>query len=725
MTISFACAQLRHAGPTVRSKQENANASIAPAARPNNTGNLQKQSRQHTMVCHCARAHETGSLVCWHMKAVFTLALCVCSFAVSAAENVRLSSLDLTRMRQGWGKPQIDRSIREQPLSIGGRRFDHGVGTHAKSVLWVDLGGGAERFKAFVGVDDAAGSPKASVAFKIVADGRTLWRSGPVKLGQPPIPVDVDLRGVRTLILLVGDTGDGIEFDHADWADAVFVVNGPAPKTIDPPREEPIILTPPPAPRPRINGPRVFGVRPGSPFLFKIPATGERPIHFAVAGLPKGLKLDPHTGIITGSISKPGTYVVTLRATNLHGTASRKFRIVCGDKLALTPPMGLNHWYTHYDRITDKLVREAADAMVNSGMADVGYQYVSIDDCWMNAPKHKDPMRVGPLRDSQGNILPNRHFPDMKALTDYIHAKGLKAGIYTSPGPFTCAGFAGAYQHEAQDARQFAQWGFDLLKYDWCSYGEIAKNDPDPEPVKLKKPYILMATLLKQQPRDIILNLCQYGMGNVWEWGAEVGGHSWRTAGDLGFELDRIFEVALKNAEHRQWSKPGSWNDPDYIQIGKIGDARGMGEPTNCPLTPNEQYAFMSLWCLMAAPLFYSGDMGALDPFTLNVLCNPEVIEIDQDPLGQCARVIHKDEDTFVMVKDMEDGCHAVGLFNRGEAPATVSVRWTDLGLKPNLYVRDVWRQKDLGKFKSSFTAEVPRHAGVLLRVGQKKYKPQ
>jgi len=247
----------------------------------------------------------------------------------------------------------------------------------------------------------------------------------------------------------------------------------------------------------------------------------------------------------------------------------------------------------------------------------------------------------------------------------------------------------------------------------------VVKGDKSLE--AMKKPYRLMGDLLKQQRRDILLNLCQYGMGNVWEWGAEVGGQSWRTAGDLGFELNRIFEVALKNAEHREYSKPGSWNDPDYLQIGYVGAAHGMGEPTPCPLTPNEQYAFMSLWCLMASPLFYSGDMSRLDPFTLNVLCNPEVIEIDQDPLGQCARVIPLAEDTFAMVKDLEDGSHAVGLGNRGEMEATVAVKWSDLGLSNRQAARDLWRQQDLGTFDGQFQASVPRHGVVLLRLRETK----
>ena len=281
------------------------------------------------------------------------------------------------------------------------------------------------------------------------------------------------------------------------------------------------IYTPQPKPQPRINGPLVYGCRPGHPFLYRIPCQGERPMRFSVKGLPSGLKLDPSTGIITGKVPAKGDYEVLIQAKNGKGNDTRKFTIVAGDKLALTPPMGWNHWYAHYDRITDQMMREAADVMVSSGMADVGYQYVNIDDCWMNAPKNNDPKRVGPLRDDMGNIIPNSYFPNMKGLTDFIHAKGLKAGIYTSPGTLTCGGFAGAFQHEEQDARQFAVWGFDFLKYDWCSYGEIAGKDKSIE--AFQKPYIQMGTILKNMDRDVVFNLCQYGMGDVWKWGGSVG----------------------------------------------------------------------------------------------------------------------------------------------------------------------------------------------------------
>jgi len=658
---------------------------------------------------------EIGRLPRW---LAFLTSLLLAAASTSAADTVWLHQLDLGKMTAGWGQPQIDKSVTQKPLVIAGKTFGHGVGTHANSVLWIDLAGGAERFQATVGVDDAAGGP-GSVIFKIIADSRKLWESGVMKSGEAAKTVDVELKGVKRLVLQVSDGGDGLDFDHADWVEARLWFSGAKPNAIERPaaREQAVILTPKPGPKPRINGPTVYGCRPGHPFLYRIPAQGGRPMQFSAKGLPAGLVLDPTSGIITGTTPARGEYRVVLRAKNPHGSDKRVFKIVSGDTLALTPPMGWNHWYTHYDRITDKLLREAADVMVSSGMADVGYQYVNIDDCWMNAPQNADPLRVGPLRDARGNIIPNKHFPDMKTMTDYIHSKGLKAGLYTSPGPLTCAGFAGAWQHEAQDAKLFADWGFDFLKHDWCSYGEIAAKDPDPELVKFKKPYRLMGDLLKQQHRDIVLNLCQYGMGNVWEWGADVGGHCWRTAGDLGFELDRIFEVALANANHREWSKPGAWNDPDYIQIGYIGAANGMGLPRPCPLTPNEQYAFMSLWCLSAAPLFFSGDMGKLDAFTLNVLCNPEVIEVDQDPLGQCGRVVSLSEDTFLMVKDLADGTKVVGLGNRGEFPAKVTATWRDVGVSGRQTVRDLWRQKDLGRFKDQFTAEVPRHGVVLVRV--------
>jgi len=499
------------------------------------------------------------------------------------------------------------------------------------------------------------------------------------------------------------------------WAATIpLVIHLPAEEAAAP--ASAVLLTPKPGPAPRINGPAIFGAHPGHPFLYRIPAQGERPMIFSAKGLPEGLQLDANSGIITGVTPPRGEYKVTLRAKNSHGRDRHLFKIISGDTLALTPPMGWNDWYAYYNRVTDQDIRQAADSLVSSGMADAGYQYVNIDDCWGNTQdSKKDPLRTGPYRDAQANLLPNKYFPDMKPLTDYVHTKGLKAGIYTSPGPTTCARFAGSYQHEAQDARQFADWGFDFLKYDWCSYTSITGKKPGLD--KLEQPYQLMGDLLKEQNRDMVFNLCQYGMGNVWEWGADVGAQSWRTGGDLGFELNRIFPVALKNAALRNWQKPGAWNDPDYIQIGYIGNARGEGLPQLSRLAPEEQYAYMSLWCLMASPLFYSGDMTKLNDFTLNVLCNPEVIAVDQDALGECARVVNASGPTFLMIKTMADGTHALGLCNGGEVSTALSAKWTDLGLKTRQRVRDLWRQKDLGVFPAEFTSTVPAHGVMLVRL--------
>jgi alpha-galactosidase len=402
----------------------------------------------------------------------------------------------------------------------------------------------------------------------------------------------------------------------------------------------------------------VYGVRPGRPFLYRIPCTGQRPIRFSAGGLPASLSLNAGTGVITGKApTQTGKYAVRFGATNSVGRSSRQFTIIVGDTIALTPPMGWNDWYTHYERVTDRLIRGAADAMIASGMADFGYQYVNIDDCWMVKPSSKEPEIGGEPRGPSGAIRPNRRFPDMRALTDYIHAKGLKAGIYSSPGPLTCAQFTGSYQHEQADARTFAKWGFDFLKYDWCSYTKVAGG----ETLEARKqPYQLMGSVLKELNRDVVFNLCQYGMSDVWKWGAEAGGHCWRTTGDLGLEktarLPGFYSIGFKNAEHYAYAGPGHWNDPDYILIGRVGNAFHIdAPPAPTALTADEQYSYMSMWALMAAPLIFSGDMDHLDDFTLNVLCNSEVIEVDQDALGKQGRIIRRTDDEFVLAKPMAD----------------------------------------------------------------------
>ena len=477
-------------------------------------------------------------------------------------------------------------------------------------------------------------------------------------------------------------------------------------------RSEYVILTPEPSPSPKINGAQVYGVRPGSPFLYRIPATGNRPMEFYADNLPSGLQLDSKTGIITGKIKKKGEYTVTFKATNKIGTAKKEFQIICGDNIALTPPLGWNSWNCFAASVSDKKIRAAADAMVKSGLVNHGWTNINIDDYWETKPGSDDPTLQGEPRDKDGYINPNKRFLDMKALGNFIHDKGLKMGIYSSPGPLTCGGCIGSFQHENKDAQIYGQWGVDYLKYDWCSYDGDRNNIKD-----LMKPYFVMREALNKVNRDIVYSLCQYGMGNVWEWGAKVGGNCWRTTGDITDTWQSMSDIAFNQNGHEKYAGPGHWNDPDMLVVGMVGWGENL-HPTR--LTPNEQYTHISMWCLLSAPLLIGCDMTKLDDFTLGLLTNDEVLAVDQDPLGKQASRISKKGELEVWAKELRDGSKAVGLFNRGKEKAEVSAAFNQLGIKGKCLVRDLWRQKDLGIFENQYKSIVPSHGVVLLKIKEK-----
>jgi alpha-galactosidase len=502
------------------------------------------------------------------------------------------------------------------------------------------------------------------------------------------------------------------------------------------PAEEAVILTPKPPPAPRINGAKVFGVRPGHPFLFTVAATGDRPMTFSAQGLPDGLTVDPANGHITGSIAKEGTYAVTLGAKNALGSANRAFKIVCGPEIGLTPALGWNSWNCFAGAVTQERVKAAADAMVSSGLINHGWTYINIDDYWEknNGRSRGDPSLGGVGRDDSGKIVPNLRFPDMKGLTDYIHGLGLKAGLYSGPGPTTCGRCLASWQHEEQDAQSYADWGFDYLKYDWCSYTEVLPtNNSDGTPrtgnswrndlPTLKKPYEVMRASLDKVPRDIMYSLCQYGMGKVWEWGADpsIRGNSWRTTGDITDTWRSLSSIGFSQFGHEKFAGPGHFNDPDMMIVGKVGWGPQL-HPTR--LTPNEQYVHVSLWCLLTGPLLIGCDMTAMDDFTLSLLSNDEVLAVNQDPLGRQASRVVKDENLEIWAKDMEGGSKAVGLFNRNNTETNVVAKWSDLGLTGEQTVRDLWRQQDVGKFTGEFHTLVPHHGVVLVKVTSTKAAP-
>jgi alpha-galactosidase len=637
--------------------------------------------------------------------------------ATEAPPNaIWLDSLDLTKMVQRRQTPRAGatlaggggrgRGATPSPIRLGGVTYPHGIGTLSINELIVDLKGQATRFVAMVGMDDAV-KGQGSVTVEVWVDNKKAFISNVLKAGDPPVKVDVDLTGARFLELMIDDGGDVSTGDYADWGGGLIYLKPGAtakPESWTFPTEPaPPIASGWPA-APRVNPPRITGGTPGRPFLFRVPATGEAPLSFSARNLPAGLELDAATGIISGAIAREGRTDVEITVTNGKGKATSRLTIVGGaDALALTPPLGWNSWNVWGGSVDADKIRAAADAMVASGLAANGYQFVSIDDGWEGQ------------RDASGVLQPNQKFPDMKALAEYVHRKGLKIGIYSSPGARTCQGLPGSLNHEDIDARTWAEWGFDLLKHDWCSYGSTLPGQPIAD---LQKPYIVMRQALDKTNRDIVYSLCQYGMGNVWEWGEKVGGNFWRTTGDLTDVWSNMAAVGFRQSDKVKWSKPGHWTDPDMLVIGKVGWGPNIHDTR---LTPNEQITHISLWTIQAAPLLIGADMAQFDKFTTDLMTNHEVLEVNQDLLGRAGQRVWQQERLEVWAKPLADGTVAAALFNRGLTAAKVTARWSDLGVSGSQPVRNLWQHRDLGAFSNGFTADVPAHGAVLIKVGRAK----
>ena len=521
------------------------------------------------------------------------------------------------------------------------------------------------------------------------------------------------------------------------------------------------IRTPPPPSSPRINGPRIFGARPGHPFFYHLPVTGERPFTITASGLPAGLTLDAATGNITGAVDKAGEFDAAFTATNAKGTDRTTLRIVIGDNICLTPPMGWNSWNYFNMRVTAGDIRAAADAMVATGMIDHGWTYVNLDDGWAGG------------RDDQGRILPKANFPDMKGMADYVHGKGLKFGIYTTPGPITCGHLPGSLGHEALDVASYAAWGVDYLKYDGCTITEISKIYTAEEYAKLlpesaaelirlgkeaadltlkfynhipgkkpgdknrlneiskrvdelhaavpqekraqiameiaQRPWRQMRPILDAVERDIVYSISQGGRAEIWKWGGEIGANLWRVSTDIGASWKSVESHGFAQADDglEKWAGPGRWNDPDMLEIG------------NGKLTPDECYTHMTMWCVLGAPLLIGCDMTKMDAFTTSLFCNDEVLAVNQDRLGRQGCRVRKDGEREVWTKPLADGSLAVALCNRGGTAAEVAVTWNDLKLTGPQVVRDLWRQKDIGELATGHAVMVAPHGAELFRIAQ------
>jgi alpha-galactosidase len=368
--------------------------------------------------------------------------------------------------------------------------------------------------------------------------------------------------------------------------------------------------------------------------------------------------------------------------------------------LAATPPMGWNSWNHFAGRVTEQDVKDAADALVSSGMRDAGYVYVNIDDTWEGE------------RDANGVLATNKKFPDMKALGEYIHAKGLKFGIYSSPGPKTCAGFAGSYEHEQQDADLYASWGVDYLKYDLCSFRDNMNaatkahpDDPDAADMLMRESYVKMRKALDKTGRPIVLSLCQYGRNSVWKWAPGIGGNAWRTTDDIRDEWFSMTAIGFQQAGLSKYAGPGHWNDPDMLEVG------------NGHMNATEYRTHMSLWAMLSAPLLAGNDLSKMTDETKSILMNKDVIAIDQDKLGRQGDRLRTDGPFEVWTKPLAGGAVAVALFNRGEDAERMSFTSAEIGVRAPHAVHNVWTGDSVTASQGGYSFVVPRRGVVLLRV--------
>ena len=695
----------------------------------------------------------------WIKRGIPLAALLACGCAIegdrpdaeSLVTNVAfVDKFDLSGATCGMGKRVLAcQSVDGHPLTVGGVKYESGFGTHPESAILFRADGKVLAFDALVAIDDdaaTAGSGKSYgkpiAQFRVWADGRVVWSSGELKLGQKPVEAHVNLAGAREIVLETTGGGEWSAFDatNADWLDARFTCEGKAKLEVvkDAALTRQLgILTPPEKPEPQINGADIWGVRPGHPVIFRVATSGARPIKFSAKNLPDGVTLD-EKGVLRGTAPlKGGDYDIEVTAENAKGKATRTIRLAVGDTIALTPPLGWNSWNTLCYRLTQEKAMAAAKAMDESGLADHGWAYVNLDDWWeMNnsgCPRVESRKQdfggredvIGPARDANGKIIPNRSFPDMKGLTDYIHSLGLKAGLYSSPGPLTCGRCEGSYGHELQDAESWAEWGFDYVKYDWCTYGDIFKKETEgvSEEDRIKayaKPYRLMNECLKKQKRDILYSFCQYGMGHAELWARESGANCWRSWGDLK-DAWHWMELALEGRigadNYWKYNGPGCWADPDMMIVGQQFSF-GSDHPTY--LTPNEQYTHVSLWAMVGSPLLIGCDLTTLDDFTKNLLMNDEVIAVSQDRLGKTARRIRHTDAESVWTRPLSKGFTAVALVNRYPFAREIKVSFAELGLSGECWVKDLWRQKCEGKHSGFYVAEVPAHATKFVKMRPK-----
>ena len=437
-----------------------------------------------------------------------------------------------------------------------------------------------------------------------------------------------------------------------------------------------------PAQAPILNGAKVIGNHPNTPFLFVIPASGLKPMHYDATGLPTGLSIDTTTGFITGISRDAGEYKVTLSVANAEGKATEIIKIIIGEKLCLSPPLGWNSWNVFTREINEKMLMEIADAIVSTGMRDLGYQYINIDDYWHAKEREGDGR---PKADST-------KFPNgIKHLADYVHSRGLKLGIYSCAGDKTCGKCFGGYQHEDIDAKTYAEWGIDLLKYDYCfaPWGRKAAIER----------YTKMGAALKKSSRSIVFSICEWGIRKPWKWAANAGGSYWRSTPDImdTWNSGTLWQMSVMNILRREQGKekyagPGYWNDPDMLLVGNHGQGKATsGNGKFIGMSQEEYKSHFALWCMLSAPLLNSCDIRSISKEDLALISDCTLLGINQDALGEQAKIIKKEDGLWFYKKNMADGKVAIAVFNSKDEDGTYSLSLKNLGISPSAIAIATW----------------------------------
>ena len=641
------------------------------------------------------------------------------------AETAWLDALPLQGyMKQDFGSPQVNHNVDGGAFNLRlgqlpGVTATRGVGTHANSYYTLNLKGATSRFQAVAGLDGNGGS----VRFYVIADGKAIYTSPILGKDSYAVAIDVNLAGVQQVVLQVDEAEGGIVGDHADWINASFTYSGVAPTPFQPLANPPQmgLLTPPVPAAPILTFPKIFGVRPGSPILFTCTATGDRPLSFTATGLPPGAVFDADKGRISGTVEAAGTYDIMVTATSAKGKSTRNLKMKVGNAFSLTPPMGWNH-FNALAFANEAQIRTGVAQLDSTGLFNQGFVYVNIDEGWQGK-------RGGPNLGLQPDPA---KYPDMRGLIKMVHDKGMRFGLYSSPWKFTYGDrigssadnadgtsthysdpadinknrAIGAVSFAAKDAAEWVSWGIDFLKYDWTP-----NDGPSTQP---------MSDALKAQKRDVVFSLANAAA--IWQAYAIMPmAQMVRTGFDVHDRWDDVRGV-FQNYAWKEYQSPGHWADLDMMVIGTLG--AGYAEPNHpTKLTHNEQYTQLSLLSLAASPLMIGFDLAKIDPFTLSLVTNREVIDMDQDPLGIMATrmAVPAEQKSLLQEKwfrPLEDGSMAVGLFNLNDfKEQDISIKWSDLKLTGKQMVRDMWAQKDVGLMSDSVSIHVLVHGVALLKL--------